>query len=86
MHKFVDEQALRAEVSIAKIIAEHITLGVKPYVAVWGHGHAAQLKPKISAIVDADAIVIERGPENGFRQRSFADGQGPARFVRAEHV
>ena len=60
MHEFVDEQALRAEASIAKIIAEYIALWVKPYMAVRGHRHAARLKPKISAVMDADIFIFER--------------------------
>ena len=60
MHELVDQQALRAQASIAKIIAEYIALWVKPDMAVGGHRHAARLKPKIPAVMNADIFIFER--------------------------
>ena len=55
-------------------------------MSVRGHGDAARLKPPICAIVDSDAVIIQRGAEHRFRQGPFADRQRPAGFMRAEHA
>ena len=74
MHKLMNEKALQTKVAVTKIIAEKVAFGVKPQMAVGCHGYAPWLKPPIFAVVNPDAVIIERGPEYRFGKRPFTDG------------
>lgn len=74
MDKFVDKKALLFEPTIAKIVTEQVAFGVKPKMPVRCHRHTTRLEPPPAAVVDANAVIIERAAKNRFRQSTLANG------------
>lgn len=56
MRHFMDKVALQSQVSIAKIIAEQITLGVEPQMAIGRHGYLFGMKPPPAAVMDTHPV------------------------------